>query len=82
VLALGVIIAQKSETRIYENHPCLFLLSFGLVGAKVTNRLVVRIFANRFMAEEMVKFLFLVIDLIFSSHVNRLMAEEILNFCS
>lgn len=41
VLALGVIIAQKSETHIYENHPCFFLLSFGLVGAKVTNRLVV-----------------------------------------
>ncbi|CAG2211019.1 CEPT1 [Mytilus edulis] len=41
VLALGVIISQKSETQIYENHPCFFLLCFGLVAAKITNKLVV-----------------------------------------
>lgn len=41
VLALGVIIAQKSPSGVYDNHPCFFLICFGLVGAKVTNRLVV-----------------------------------------
>lgn len=41
VIASGVFIAQSSQTRLYENHPCFYLLSFGLIGAKVTNRLVV-----------------------------------------
>ncbi|KAJ8299394.1 hypothetical protein KUTeg_023454 [Tegillarca granosa] len=41
VLVLGIIIAYKSPSSLYLNHPCLYLLSFGLVAAKVINRLVV-----------------------------------------
>ncbi|KAK3101546.1 hypothetical protein FSP39_004372 [Pinctada imbricata] len=41
VLGLGVIIANKSPSNMYENNPCLYLLTFGIVAARVTNRLVV-----------------------------------------
>ncbi|KAJ8919490.1 hypothetical protein NQ315_002111 [Exocentrus adspersus] len=41
VLLLAVIIYQKSTQDIYQNHPALYILAFGLVAAKVTNRLVV-----------------------------------------
>lgn len=34
-------IYQKSTEHIYENHPCLYILAFGIVAAKLTNRLVV-----------------------------------------
>lgn len=35
------IIARKSEEQIFEQHPALYIIAFGLVVAKVTNRLVV-----------------------------------------
>ncbi|KAJ8981160.1 hypothetical protein NQ317_013826 [Molorchus minor] len=41
VLVPAFIIYQKSTQEIYQNHPALYILAFGLVGAKVTNRLVV-----------------------------------------
>uniref|UniRef100_T1JDW7 diacylglycerol cholinephosphotransferase n=1 Tax=Strigamia maritima TaxID=126957 RepID=T1JDW7_STRMM len=41
VVLPAFIIYRKSESHIYENHPCLYILAFGLVAAKVTNRLVV-----------------------------------------
>lgn len=41
VVVPAFIIYQKSTTQIYENHPCLYIIAFGMVAAKVTNRLVV-----------------------------------------
>ena len=34
-------IAYKSDQNIYHDHPILYVLVFGLIGAKITNRLVV-----------------------------------------
>ncbi|CAG5119931.1 unnamed protein product [Candidula unifasciata] len=41
VILLAFMIQQKSPSLLFENHPCLYLLAFGLLAAKVTNRLVV-----------------------------------------
>lgn len=41
VFAFALMIAKKSEMMLYENHPILYLMFFGIVGGKVTNRLVV-----------------------------------------
>ncbi|KAH6936042.1 hypothetical protein HPB50_012818 [Hyalomma asiaticum] len=41
VVVPAFIIYQKSSSSIYENHPCLYIIAFGMVAAKVTNRLVV-----------------------------------------
>ena len=41
VVVPAYIIACKSEDHIFEQHPALYILAFGLVAAKVTNRLVV-----------------------------------------
>ncbi|RUS80342.1 hypothetical protein EGW08_011881, partial [Elysia chlorotica] len=41
VVVLAVIIQQKSPSMVFENHPCVYLLAFGLLSAKITNRLVV-----------------------------------------
>ncbi|XP_077516827.1 cholinephosphotransferase 1-like isoform X5 [Amblyomma americanum] len=41
VVVPAFIIYQKSTTSIYEHHPCLYIIAFGMVAAKVTNRLVV-----------------------------------------
>ncbi|CAH1102407.1 unnamed protein product [Psylliodes chrysocephalus] len=41
VLVPAFIIYKKSTQEIYQNHPALYILAFGLVAAKVTNRLVV-----------------------------------------
>merc|ERR1719336_3507136 len=35
------VIAYKSDQNIYHSHPILYVLMFGLVAAKITNRLVV-----------------------------------------
>lgn len=40
------IIACKSEEHIFEEHPSLYIIAFGLVIAKVTNRLVVIMLNN------------------------------------
>ncbi|GFT47327.1 hypothetical protein NPIL_537981 [Nephila pilipes] len=41
VIILAITIYQKSTENIYEIHPCLYILAFGIVAAKVTNKLVV-----------------------------------------
>lgn len=41
VFIFALTIAKKSDIMLYENHPVLYLLFFGIVGGKVTNRLVV-----------------------------------------
>ncbi|XP_047518044.1 cholinephosphotransferase 1 isoform X1 [Pieris napi] len=41
VVVPAFIIFQKSESQVYQNHPALYILAFGMVAAKVTNRLVV-----------------------------------------
>uniref|UniRef100_A0A1B6LPJ3 Cholinephosphotransferase 1 n=1 Tax=Graphocephala atropunctata TaxID=36148 RepID=A0A1B6LPJ3_9HEMI len=41
VVLPAFIIWRKSEQNLYENNPCLYVIAFGLVAAKVTNRLVV-----------------------------------------
>ncbi|KAF5287225.1 hypothetical protein FQA39_LY16002 [Lamprigera yunnana] len=41
VLVPAFIIYRKSIENVYEQHPSLYILSFGMVAAKVTNRLVV-----------------------------------------
>lgn len=43
VVVPAYIIACKSESHIFEQHPCLYILAFGIVTAKVTNRLVVTV---------------------------------------
>ncbi|XP_075212579.1 choline/ethanolaminephosphotransferase 1 bbc isoform X2 [Lycorma delicatula] len=41
VIVPAYIICRKSVENVYENHPSLYIMAFGLVAAKVTNRLVV-----------------------------------------
>lgn len=41
VIILAIVIYKKSPLGLFEQHPCLYVLSFGMVSAKVTNRLVV-----------------------------------------
>ena len=43
VIALALMIYKKSPSRLFQNHPVLYVISFGMVGAKVTNKLVVRV---------------------------------------
>ncbi|XP_029670253.1 cholinephosphotransferase 1 isoform X4 [Formica exsecta] len=41
VIVPAFIIYRKSAEHVYENHSALYILAFGMVAAKVTNRLVV-----------------------------------------
>ena len=41
VVVSAIIIYIKSPTNLYEKYPCLYLLTFGLIIAKVTMKLVV-----------------------------------------
>ncbi|XP_029429138.1 choline/ethanolaminephosphotransferase 1 isoform X2 [Rhinatrema bivittatum] len=41
VIVLAAMIFKKSAVQLFEKHPCLYILTFGLVSAKVTNKLVV-----------------------------------------
>ncbi|XP_039451896.1 cholinephosphotransferase 1 isoform X2 [Culex pipiens pallens] len=41
VVVPAYVISQKSPDHIYENHPALYIMAFGMITAKVTNRLVV-----------------------------------------
>jgi hypothetical protein len=41
-------IYRKSAEHVYENHPALYILAFGMVAAKVTNKLVVCTFFHIF----------------------------------
>lgn len=41
VIVPAFIIYQKSVRNVYEHHPCLYILAFGMVASKITNKLVV-----------------------------------------
>ncbi|XP_051495210.1 choline/ethanolaminephosphotransferase 1 isoform X3 [Apus apus] len=41
VIALAAMIYKKSAVQLFERHPCLYILTFGFVSAKITNKLVV-----------------------------------------
>lgn len=41
VVVPAFIIAQKSTEQVFAAHPAYYILAFGMVAAKVTNRLVV-----------------------------------------
>lgn len=41
MVVFSIVIASKSKTQIYETHPMLYLMIFGLIFAKITNKLVV-----------------------------------------
>uniref|UniRef100_A0A3B3S7Z0 Cholinephosphotransferase 1 n=1 Tax=Paramormyrops kingsleyae TaxID=1676925 RepID=A0A3B3S7Z0_9TELE len=41
ILTLAFIIFKKSSSQLFELHPCLYILTFGLVIAKISNKLVV-----------------------------------------
>jgi len=41
VVVPAVVISAMSTQQVYENNPCLYILAFGMVAAKVTNKLVV-----------------------------------------
>jgi len=41
VVLPAILIAAKSKQDIYEQNPAIYILTFGLIAAKVTNRLVV-----------------------------------------
>uniref|UniRef100_A0A670Y0X2 Choline/ethanolaminephosphotransferase 1 n=1 Tax=Pseudonaja textilis TaxID=8673 RepID=A0A670Y0X2_PSETE len=41
VITLAAMIYKKSAVELFEKHPCLYILTFGFVSAKITNKLVV-----------------------------------------
>lgn len=41
ILTLAFIIFKKSSSRLFEHHPCLYILTFGTVISKISNKLVV-----------------------------------------
>uniref|UniRef100_A0A8C2P8V3 Choline/ethanolaminephosphotransferase 1 n=1 Tax=Capra hircus TaxID=9925 RepID=A0A8C2P8V3_CAPHI len=41
VITLAAMIYKKSAVQLFEKHPCLYILTFGFVSAKITNKLVV-----------------------------------------
>ncbi|RMC04302.1 hypothetical protein DUI87_19121 [Hirundo rustica rustica] len=41
MIALATMIYKKSTVQLFERHLCLYILTFGLVSAKITNQLVV-----------------------------------------
>ncbi|XP_058230004.1 choline/ethanolaminephosphotransferase 1b isoform X2 [Hemibagrus wyckioides] len=41
VILLAMMIYKKSAVQLFEKHPCLYILAFGFVSAKITNKLVV-----------------------------------------
>lgn len=42
VVMSAFIISQKSVDHVFETYPSLYIITFGMVAAKVTNKLVVR----------------------------------------
>ncbi|NWW38773.1 CHPT1 Cholinephosphotransferase, partial [Panurus biarmicus] len=44
LITLAVTIYKKSTTQLFEKHSCLYVLTFGLVNAKISQKLVVRFF--------------------------------------
>jgi choline/ethanolamine phosphotransferase len=43
VVVPAVVISAMSTQDVYQANPCLYILAFGMVAAKVTNKLVVSI---------------------------------------
>uniref|UniRef100_A0A3B3CCJ8 Cholinephosphotransferase 1 n=1 Tax=Oryzias melastigma TaxID=30732 RepID=A0A3B3CCJ8_ORYME len=41
ILTLAFIIFKKSSSHLFEHHPCLYLLAFGMVISKISNKLVI-----------------------------------------
>jgi len=41
IITMAFVIWKKSPSHVYENHPILYILSFGMAIAKTTNKLVV-----------------------------------------
>ncbi|XP_027711685.1 cholinephosphotransferase 1 [Vombatus ursinus] len=41
IILLAIMICKKSATQLFEKHPCLYIMMFGCVYAKVTQKLVV-----------------------------------------
>uniref|UniRef100_A0AAY4DBC3 Cholinephosphotransferase 1 n=1 Tax=Denticeps clupeoides TaxID=299321 RepID=A0AAY4DBC3_9TELE len=41
ILTLAFIIFKKSSSQLFEHHPCLYVLTFGMVIAKISNKLVI-----------------------------------------
>ncbi|TRY91916.1 hypothetical protein DNTS_029633 [Danionella cerebrum] len=41
VIVLAMMISKKSSAQLFQKHPCLYILAFGFVSAKITNKLVV-----------------------------------------
>lgn len=41
MITLAAMIYKKSAVQLFEKHPCLYILTFGFVSAKITNKLVV-----------------------------------------
>ncbi|KAK2834666.1 hypothetical protein Q7C36_015367 [Tachysurus vachellii] len=41
ILTLAFIIFKKSSSQLFEHHPCLYILTFGTVIAKISNKLVI-----------------------------------------
>ncbi|XP_072537328.1 choline/ethanolaminephosphotransferase 1a [Salminus brasiliensis] len=41
VISLALLTYKMSSERLFQTHPCLYVLTFGFVSAKITNRLVV-----------------------------------------
>lgn len=47
VIVLAMMIYKKSAVQLFQKHPCLYILAFGFVSAKITNKLVVSKDARR-----------------------------------
>ncbi|XP_077995050.1 cholinephosphotransferase 1-like [Glandiceps talaboti] len=41
ILLLEIMVMLNSPSNVYENHPCLYILTLGIMVAKLTNKLVV-----------------------------------------
>lgn len=42
LITLAIMIYKKSTTQLFEKHSCLYILTFGFVNAKISQKLVVR----------------------------------------
>ncbi|PKU26719.1 cholinephosphotransferase 1 isoform x2 [Limosa lapponica baueri] len=42
LITLAIMIYKKSATQLFEKHSCLYVLTFGVVNAKISQKLVVR----------------------------------------
>jgi len=41
LIALGVTLWKKSVLHVFDRHPVLYVMSFGMAASKLTNKLVV-----------------------------------------